>query len=102
MEVIGFSVLPRYSGEGILPAKMARNRHALIHSDVVVAIAAPFGPIPSIIISKMSRSKLITLAKNNTKIGVFVSRYPRNTPVEASIHSTAGAANARIVKKSIA
>ena len=59
---------------GRRPASTERNKPALIHSAVVVAMAAPIGPNPDQTISSKSSTRLITLAKINTNMGVFVSR----------------------------
>ena len=42
------------------------------------------------------------LAATRMYTGVVVSKYPRKIPVDADMHSTAGAAKARIVRNTVA
>ena len=67
---------------------------------VVVAIAAPLGPILSHPIKTTSSEKLTRLDPNKITTVVLVSRYPLKIPVDAEIIKTAGAAIARKCKKS--
>jgi hypothetical protein len=69
------------SAEESFPAKTAKKRRALIHSAVVVAIAAPCGPMWKFAMRTTSSAKLTRLAKTRIKIGLLVSRYPQRMPV---------------------
>ena len=53
-------------------------------------------------ISTKSSPKLTKFAPSRTTNAVFVSRYPRSTPVLADATNTAGAAYARIVRNGTA
>mmetsp|Transcript_25416 Transcript_25416/g.39111 ORF Transcript_25416/g.39111 Transcript_25416/m.39111 type:complete len:212 (-) Transcript_25416:15-650(-) len=65
-------------------------------------MAAPNGPIPMPATRTISRAILTEFATTSTTMGVLVSKYPRKTPVDADMQNIAGAANARVTKKSVA
>mmetsp|Transcript_3768 Transcript_3768/g.10724 ORF Transcript_3768/g.10724 Transcript_3768/m.10724 type:complete len:262 (-) Transcript_3768:259-1044(-) len=93
-------LLPSFpSTEGIMPAKINNSDTAHIHSVVVVAMAAPLGPIRSHQIKTTSREILTRFEPSNITKVVLVSKYPLKIPVEAELTNTAGAAIARTPRK---
>mmetsp|Transcript_22429 Transcript_22429/g.45768 ORF Transcript_22429/g.45768 Transcript_22429/m.45768 type:complete len:156 (+) Transcript_22429:633-1100(+) len=70
-----FWLLPSIpSTDGIFPAKINNNDRAQIHSAVVVAIAAPVGPMRSHQIKTTSNDTLTRFEKTKTAKVVLVSR----------------------------